>query len=155
MQQVETTLSVFSPVKDTVVTNDRWGNDTRCTHGSFLTCEDSFDPGKIPRCLPHVSCLLVSFLSTYRYCTFWVELQLAKFYLLTQMLLFIGQLLPRKWENCLTVDMNSWGYRRDMVLENVRTAAELIEALTRAVRFVTLTSSLSSLRHSAPSNNLN
>ncbi|KAK6176156.1 hypothetical protein SNE40_014492 [Patella caerulea] len=34
-----------SPVKDTVVTNDRWGNDSTCKHGGFLTCEDRYQPG--------------------------------------------------------------------------------------------------------------
>ncbi|OQV16442.1 Plasma alpha-L-fucosidase [Hypsibius exemplaris] len=77
-----------SPVKDTVVTNDRWGNDTRCKHGGFLTCEDSFDP---------------------------------------------GQLIPKKWENCLTVDSHSWGYRRNMDIADIRSAQELIRALARAV----------------------
>lgn len=34
-----------SPVKDTVVVNDRWGGDTLCKHGGFLTCADRFQPG--------------------------------------------------------------------------------------------------------------
>ncbi|KAK7493258.1 hypothetical protein BaRGS_00015384 [Batillaria attramentaria] len=34
-----------SPVKDTVVTNDRWGNDSRCKHGGYMTCEDQYNPG--------------------------------------------------------------------------------------------------------------
>nr|XP_002132133.1 alpha-L-fucosidase-like [Ciona intestinalis] len=33
-----------SPVKDTVVTNDRWGSDTLCKHGGYLTCNDRFNP---------------------------------------------------------------------------------------------------------------
>ncbi|KAJ8319224.1 hypothetical protein KUTeg_004315 [Tegillarca granosa] len=36
-----------SPVKDTVVTNDRWGSNTRCKHGGFWNCNDRFNPGKI------------------------------------------------------------------------------------------------------------
>nr|KAG5704118.1 hypothetical protein BaRGS_009648 [Batillaria attramentaria] len=36
-----------SPVKDTVVTNDRWGNDTRCKHGGYWTCHDYYNPGLI------------------------------------------------------------------------------------------------------------
>jgi len=35
-----------SPVKDTVVTNDRWGNNVRCRHGDFLTCDDRYNPGE-------------------------------------------------------------------------------------------------------------
>jgi len=34
-----------SPVKDTVVTNDRWGHDVTCKHGGYLTCFDAFNPG--------------------------------------------------------------------------------------------------------------
>ena len=29
-----------SPVKDTVVTNDRWGVGVLCKHGDFYTCSD-------------------------------------------------------------------------------------------------------------------
>ena len=35
----------FSPVKNTVVVNDRWGNETLCRHGDFYTCQDRFNPG--------------------------------------------------------------------------------------------------------------
>ncbi|XP_046581902.1 alpha-L-fucosidase-like isoform X2 [Haliotis rubra] len=34
-----------SPVKDTVVTNDRWGKGTACKHGGFYTCTDRYNPG--------------------------------------------------------------------------------------------------------------
>ncbi|XP_071107530.1 alpha-L-fucosidase-like [Haliotis cracherodii] len=36
-----------SPVKDTVVTNDRWGSDTLCKHGGYYTCHDKFNPGVV------------------------------------------------------------------------------------------------------------
>lgn len=36
-----------SPVKDTIVTNDRWGQGVTCRHGDFLTCSDRFNPGKL------------------------------------------------------------------------------------------------------------
>ncbi|GFO40536.1 plasma alpha-l-fucosidase [Plakobranchus ocellatus] len=36
-----------SPVKDVVVTNDRWGSNTRCKHGGYLTCKDHYNPSKI------------------------------------------------------------------------------------------------------------
>jgi alpha-L-fucosidase len=36
-----------SPVKDTVVTNDRWGNGSTCLHGGYLTCQDHYLPGKL------------------------------------------------------------------------------------------------------------
>lgn len=35
-----------SPVRNTVVTNDRWGIGTSCRHGDFLTCKDRYNPGK-------------------------------------------------------------------------------------------------------------
>lgn len=39
----------YSPVKDTVVTNDRWGSNTECKHGGFWNCNDRFNPGKLKR----------------------------------------------------------------------------------------------------------
>ncbi|GFR67301.1 alpha-L-fucosidase-like [Elysia marginata] len=36
-----------SPVKETVVTNDRWGNGALCHHGGFLTCHDHYNPGTL------------------------------------------------------------------------------------------------------------
>ena len=36
----------FSPVKDIVVTNDRWGSGTPCHHGGYYTCHDRYNPGK-------------------------------------------------------------------------------------------------------------
>lgn len=36
-----------SPVRKTVVTNDRWGTDAMCKHGGFLTCDDRFNPGNL------------------------------------------------------------------------------------------------------------
>jgi len=39
-------LFVCSPVKDTVVVNDCWGNADHCTHGGFFTCHDRFNPGE-------------------------------------------------------------------------------------------------------------
>ena len=35
----------FSPVKDSVVINDRWGNNVGCHHGGFYTCGDRYNPG--------------------------------------------------------------------------------------------------------------
>ncbi|KAK0048472.1 alpha-L-fucosidase [Biomphalaria pfeifferi] len=36
-----------SPVKDTVVVNDRWGGNTPCQHGGFWNCDDGYTPGKL------------------------------------------------------------------------------------------------------------
>ena len=36
-----------SPVNETVVVNDRWGQGVTCHHGSFYTCTDRYNPGII------------------------------------------------------------------------------------------------------------
>ncbi|XP_012940107.1 alpha-L-fucosidase [Aplysia californica] len=77
-----------SPVKDTVVVNDRWGNNTRCKHGGFWDCTDHYKPGK---------------------------------------------LVPHKWENCMTIDKYSWGYRRNARLADIHTMEELIEQLVTTI----------------------
>lgn len=34
-------------MKDYVAVNDRWGgNDIRCHHGGYYTCQDRFNPGE-------------------------------------------------------------------------------------------------------------
>ncbi|CAO1437166.1 unnamed protein product [Diamesa tonsa] len=38
-----------SPVRETVVTNDRWGIGTSCKHGDFYTCSDRFNPGVLQK----------------------------------------------------------------------------------------------------------
>ncbi|XP_039448431.1 putative alpha-L-fucosidase [Culex pipiens pallens] len=38
-----------SPVRDTVVTNDRWGIGTLCLHGDFYTCSDRYNPGVLQK----------------------------------------------------------------------------------------------------------
>ncbi|KAK3103969.1 hypothetical protein FSP39_023336 [Pinctada imbricata] len=77
-----------SPVKDTVVTNDRWGVGVMCKHGGFLTCSDRFNPGKLQK---------------------------------------------RKWENAMTIDKQSWGYRRNAPLSDYLTMDELIQTLVETV----------------------
>uniref|UniRef100_A0A671QWM1 Tissue alpha-L-fucosidase n=1 Tax=Sinocyclocheilus anshuiensis TaxID=1608454 RepID=A0A671QWM1_9TELE len=37
-----------SPVKDVVVTNDRWGLGCYCKHGGYYNCADKFTPGQLP-----------------------------------------------------------------------------------------------------------
>ncbi|XP_050543942.1 plasma alpha-L-fucosidase [Daktulosphaira vitifoliae] len=79
-----------SPVKDTVVVNDRWGGDTLCKHGGFLTCADRYQPGKV---------------------------------------------MTRKWENAMTIDKYSWGYRRNARSRDIYTTQELIIELVETVSF--------------------
>jgi alpha-L-fucosidase len=77
-----------SPVKDTVVTNDRWGSGIPCHHGGYFTCSDHFDPGVLQK---------------------------------------------HKWENCMTIDRYSWGYRRNAVEEDYLKPLDLITSLARTV----------------------
>ncbi|KAK7101787.1 alpha-L-fucosidase-like [Littorina saxatilis] len=77
-----------SPVKDTVVTNDRWGSGVMCHHGGFLTCSDRYNPGKLQK---------------------------------------------RKWENAMTLDKQSWGYRRRVELSDVLTMEDLLETFVSTV----------------------
>ena len=77
-----------SPVKDSVVTNDRWGQGTRCKHGGTLTCRDRYNP---------------------------------------------GHLLKRKWENAFTLDRLSWGYRRELNLQDVMSIEEMLVQLAQTV----------------------
>ncbi|XP_026163933.1 plasma alpha-L-fucosidase [Mastacembelus armatus] len=77
-----------SPVRDTVVTNDRWGAGSICTHGGFYTCADRYQP---------------------------------------------GHLLKHKWENCMTIDTKSWGYRRNAPLSDYLTIEQLVATLVETV----------------------
>ncbi|KAI6192329.1 Alpha-L-fucosidase [Aphelenchoides bicaudatus] len=77
-----------SPVKDTIVVNDRWGRSIMGKHGSFLTGQDNWMPGK---------------------------------------------LVLRKWENCMTTDKNSWGYRRDLTSDSVYSLQELISSFIKTI----------------------
>jgi alpha-L-fucosidase len=77
-----------SPVKNSVVTNDRWGAGVMCKHGGYFTCSDKYNP---------------------------------------------GVLQPRKWENCMTLDNDSWGYRRNLNAWDVLSIEQLIGTLAATV----------------------
>ncbi|ELT88295.1 hypothetical protein CAPTEDRAFT_91196, partial [Capitella teleta] len=38
-----------SPVKDTIVVNDRWGIGDTCNHGDIYTCQDRYNPGVVQK----------------------------------------------------------------------------------------------------------
>ena len=38
---------MYSPVKDTVVVNDRWGRGDSCKNGGYFTCHDRYNPGNV------------------------------------------------------------------------------------------------------------
>ncbi|CAG2194555.1 FUCA [Mytilus edulis] len=77
-----------SPVKDTVVVNDRWGINVNCIHGGFLNCGDRFNPKVLQK---------------------------------------------RKWENVMTLDKYSAGYRRNAKLEDYFTMIELLTEVAQTV----------------------
>ncbi|XP_076305618.1 LOW QUALITY PROTEIN: alpha-L-fucosidase-like [Tachypleus tridentatus] len=77
-----------SPVKDTVVVNDRWGSGIPCHHGGYFTCQDRYNPGKLQN---------------------------------------------RKWENAMTIDKASWGYRRSAKIHDYVTMEELVATLAETV----------------------
>lgn len=77
-----------SPVKDSVVVNDRWGTGTSCKHGGYLNCADRYNP---------------------------------------------GQKQGRKWENAMTLDKQSWGYRRHAQLADYLTPEQLLLTLAQTV----------------------
>ncbi|KAK0131714.1 Tissue alpha-L-fucosidase [Merluccius polli] len=71
-----------SPVKDTIVTNDRWGAGCACKHGGYYNCADKYTPGQLPK---------------------------------------------HKWEKCTSVDLRSWGYRRNMKIVELMDLPNIIE----------------------------
>ncbi|KRT86532.1 hypothetical protein AMK59_2556, partial [Oryctes borbonicus] len=77
-----------SPVREGVVTNDRWGSNLKCVHGGFHTCKDRYNP---------------------------------------------GVLQPHKWENAMTIDELSWGYRENGRLEEYKSTYDLIVTLVQTV----------------------
>ncbi|XP_076864725.1 tissue alpha-L-fucosidase-like isoform X1 [Brachyhypopomus gauderio] len=38
-----------SPVKDTIVVNDRWGAGCSCKHGGYYNCADKYTPSELPK----------------------------------------------------------------------------------------------------------
>lgn len=77
-----------SPVKDEIVTNDRWGKGCYCKHGGYYNCADRYSPGQLP---------------------------------------------DHKWEKCMSMDMHSWGYRRNMQLRDVMTLPSIIKDMVYVV----------------------
>lgn len=43
-------MYLYSPVKDTVVVNDRWGSGDSCKNGGYFTCHDRYNPGNNTLC---------------------------------------------------------------------------------------------------------
>ncbi|GFO17386.1 alpha-l-fucosidase-like [Plakobranchus ocellatus] len=49
------------------------------------------------------------------------------------LLLLRGKLMPHKWENCMTIDKYSWGYRANARLSDYYTVEELLKELITTV----------------------
>ncbi|XP_064595553.1 alpha-L-fucosidase-like [Liolophura sinensis] len=77
-----------SPVKDTIVVNDRWGKNIRCHHGGYFNCDDKFNPGVLQK---------------------------------------------HKWENAMTLDKYSWGFRRNAHLADYLTMDDLTDILAETI----------------------
>lgn len=51
----------ISPVKDTIVTNDRWCDPgCKCLHGGTWTCKDHYNPGKVNEKFSYMYILFVT-----------------------------------------------------------------------------------------------
>ncbi|XP_069079558.1 tissue alpha-L-fucosidase [Pleurodeles waltl] len=79
-----------SPVKDTVVVNDRWCQNCSCHHGGFYNCADKYKPGVLP---------------------------------------------DHKWEMCTSIDRYSWGYRRNMKVDQLMDESSIIHELIQTVSY--------------------
>ncbi|CAG2167824.1 unnamed protein product, partial [Oppiella nova] len=77
-----------SPVKDTIVVNDRWGKGTNGKHGDFFNYADRYNP---------------------------------------------GVLLKHKWENAMTIDKYTWGYRRNAQLSDYLTTHQLLTTMAQTI----------------------
>eukprot|EP00921_Rhytidocystis_pertsovi_P027018 GHVQ01043540.1.p1 GENE.GHVQ01043540.1~~GHVQ01043540.1.p1 ORF type:complete len:614 (-),score=66.18 GHVQ01043540.1:305-2146(-) len=87
-QQFLADLYNSSPVKDEIVTNDRWGRGTDCQHGGVFNCYNRYNPGTLQN---------------------------------------------HYWENCLSLDRKSWGFRRDAADTDYMGAGEVLMQLVSTV----------------------
>ena len=51
-------------------------------------------------------------------------------------MLCLEVLQKHKWENCMTLDGGSWGFRRNMKASDVLSMKQLTETLAETIRFI-------------------
>lgn len=119
-QSTQLAKEIFSPIKDNVVVNDRWGTGVMGNHGGFLTYSDNFNPGKFSNIIAIIAICNYKITSNCHFLKTW---NMTVFTSLQIILVFFfdlinftntGHLLPRKWENCMTLDKYSWGFRKNL-----------------------------------------
>lgn len=64
---------------------------------------------------------------------FSITYNVLSFYYSTFNIKLLGILQIHKWENCMTIDRKSWGFRRNAVLSEYFTLPELIKELVTTV----------------------
>lgn len=52
---------------------------------------------------------------------------------MTIYLLIVGKLQNHKWENAFTIDSKSWGYRRNMALNEILSVDQLLKEVVSTV----------------------
>ncbi|XP_067936579.1 alpha-L-fucosidase-like [Watersipora subatra] len=77
-----------SPVKDTIIVNDRWGIGSKCAHGGYWTCFDRYNPKKLQK---------------------------------------------KKWENCDTMQLATWGYGRNVGLDGYQSITDILTKIAETV----------------------
>jgi len=112
------TQHLYSPVKDYVVVNDRWGHGDLCKNGGYFTCHDHYNPGVNVLMYKLLSCFdgKVTNVLLYMYC-------------------IVGVLQKFKWEDATTIQKGSWGYQRNTDINGYFTTDQLIDLLVTVVRY--------------------
>lgn len=109
-----------SPVKDYVVVNDRWGAGCSCHHGGYYTCSDRYDPREYHTYSTLSSCNIDPL------CKCVTDV------------ISSDTLQKHKWENAMTIDRYSWGFRREATIDQYLSIEELVAQLVITVRLVWL-----------------